>query len=389
MDIHLTINGEARTLDVTPGERLMTALRRAGLFGVKHGCETGECGACAVLVNGEPTLTCVQLAAQAEGASVTTIEGVGEAPEPGWKPSRGLHPIQQAFIDTGAIQCGYCTPAMILVAQALLEKQPRPTEAEVREALSGVLCRCTGYKKPVEAILRAAAMLRGEPVPPIQGGPEPKDELLDSPLRPSDSPAPTRRGTPGETETLAPPRPLLAMTPMPSEPAPPPLKVVGKPERKVDAPKLAQGKPAFADDVEMRGMLVAKVLWSPVAHAWINRIDTEKARALPGVHAVLTYADIPRVVYSTAGQSDPTGFEGSLLDVPRIMVPGLPAGTVIVGRKDRFEYYEQRIGLFLGEKLREPLLHLGQHHTGKRVPLQFSQPHPEAVERPQPRHVVV
>ncbi len=305
MDIHLTINGEARTLAVEPGERLLSTLRRAGVFGVKHGCETGECGACTVLLNGQPALTCVRLAAQADGANIVSIEAIGEAPAPGWKHSQGLHPIQQAFMDTGAIQCGYCTPAMVLVAKDLLDRVPRPTEADVREALSGVLCRCTGYKKPVEAILRAAAILRGEPVRPIQNPPPaPRDETADVFRRPKDQPLPTR-GSNGDTETLAPPRTLLEMQPAPTESAPPPLKVVGKPERKVDAQKLVQGKPAFADDVEMRGMLVAKVLWSPVAHALIKRIDTAKARALPGVHAVLTHADLPRVVYSTAGQSDP------------------------------------------------------------------------------------
>ncbi len=305
MDIHLTINGEARLLHAEPGERLLSALRAAGVMGVKHGCETGECGACAVLLNGQPALTCCRLAAQAEGASIVSIEALGEAPEPGWKPSRGLHPIQQAFIDTGAIQCGYCTPAMVLVAKDLLERNARPSEAEVREALSGILCRCTGYKKPVEAVLRAAAILRGEHVRPIQGGPllDKDGDRADAPRRPADAPL-AMRGAAG-TETVAPPRTLLEMKPAPGATAPPPLKVVGKPERKVDAQKLVQGRPAFADDVEMRGMLVAKVLWSPVAHAWIKRIDASKARALPGVHAVLTHEDVPRIVYSTAGQSDP------------------------------------------------------------------------------------
>ncbi|MFN8481925.1 MAG: molybdopterin cofactor-binding domain-containing protein [Anaerolineae bacterium] len=307
MDVHVTINGAAKTLDVAPGERLLTALRAAGCKGVKHGCETGECGACAVLLDGEPALTCVRLAASAEGANIVTIEAIGEMPEPGWRASKGLDPIQTAFVDTGAIQCGYCTPAMVLVTRRLLATNPRPTEAEARDALSGVLCRCTGYKKPIEAVLRAAAILRGEPVAPIKGGPPPgREEALDSDRRPPQALGPTPRSRSGETETVAPPRPLVALTPSPVAPqAPPPLKVVGKPERKVDAQKLVQGKPAFADDVEMRGMLSAKVLWSPVAHAWIKRIDVTRARALPGVHAVLTYQDLPRVVYSTAGQSDP------------------------------------------------------------------------------------
>ena len=159
MNIQLTINGEEQTLTVQPGELLLHALRKVAYYGVKHGCETGECGACAVILDGKLVNTCTLLAAQADGGTVTTIEGL--APE---EPGRrgAVDPIQQAFVETGAIQCGYCTPAQILAAKALLDKTPNPTEAEVREALAGVLCRCTGYVKPVEAVLQAAAVLRGE-----------------------------------------------------------------------------------------------------------------------------------------------------------------------------------------------------------------------------------
>ncbi len=102
------------------------------------------------------------LAAQAEGHKIVTIEALGEHPDQGWKKTGGLHPLQKAFIETGAIQCGYCTPAQILAAKALLDKNPNPTESEVRKAIAGVLCRCTGYTKPVQAILQAAAVMRGE-----------------------------------------------------------------------------------------------------------------------------------------------------------------------------------------------------------------------------------
>ncbi len=145
----------------------------------------------------------------------------------------------------------------------------------------------------------------GETFRPIQRSPpDSRFETSDVAPQPHDAP-PRRQGRPGDLETLAPPRTQVTLAPAPGQAAPPPLNVVGKPERKVDAPKLVQGKPAFADDIELRGMLTAKVLWSPVAHAWIKRIDTGKAKALSGVHAVLTYEDLPRVVYSTAGQSDP------------------------------------------------------------------------------------
>jgi len=302
MNIQLTINGEERTLDIQPGELLLHTLRKAGCYGVKHGCETGECGACAVILNGKLVNTCTMLAAQADGATITTIEGL--APE---EPGRrgGVNPIQQAFIDTGAIQCGYCTPAQILAAKALLDETPNPTDAEVREALAGVLCRCTGYVKPVEAVLRAAAVLRGEraeelgsgiPAPPglfpsAGDVPEPDSQIPDFPIpRFPDSPT-TQTLTRIPTLVLAPPAPAT--------------KVVNKPEPKVDGVKLAKGRPVFTDDMTLPGMLYGALLTSPHAHAHILEIDASAARALPGVHAVLTYKDVPRVMYASGGQSYP------------------------------------------------------------------------------------
>ncbi|HLY25024.1 MAG TPA: (2Fe-2S)-binding protein, partial [Aggregatilineales bacterium] len=146
MDVQLTLNGNPVTLAVQPNELLLHALRKQALFSVKHGCETGECGNCAVLVDGNPTTACLMLASQAEGKTITTLESLATG-------KRDLHPLQQAFVETGAIQCGYCTPAQMLCAKALLDKNPDPSEGEVREAICGVLCRCTGYVKPVQAIL--------------------------------------------------------------------------------------------------------------------------------------------------------------------------------------------------------------------------------------------
>jgi putative selenate reductase molybdopterin-binding subunit len=150
MHIQLTINGQSRTFEVAPGDLLLELLRREAYFGVKHGCETGDCGVCAVLLDGRIVNSCIMLAAQADGHAITTIEGIGSMD--------ALHPLQQAFIDAGAIQCGYCTPAQILAAKALLDANPSPTETEVREAIAGVLCRCTGYEKPVAAILATVAL---------------------------------------------------------------------------------------------------------------------------------------------------------------------------------------------------------------------------------------
>lgn len=298
MQIALHINGDAHTLQTTASEPLLALLRRNGFFGVKHGCESGECGACAVLVDGRSVVSCVMLAAQVAGARVTTIEGMGTR--------KDLHPLQRAFAANGSIQCGFCTPAMVLAAAALLEETPDPTEAQVREALSGVLCRCTGYIKPVQAILHAAAELRGE-------GPEWPAMTPEGPHFP-----PTRPDAdegPGNGHPVPPPYPddsgtvitetRTRIRPMTVRPPADNWDVVGKPEVKVDAVKLALGKPTFTDDIELRGMLHAKVLHAPVAHARIARIDASKARALPGVHAVLTHEDLPRVVYSSAGQSDP------------------------------------------------------------------------------------
>ena len=151
--IHVTVNGERRRFAVAPGDLLLDVLRREGYWGVKKGCETGECGACAVLVDGRPVNSCLMFAAQADGRKLTTVEGVA--------PRDRLDPVQEAFLDHGGVQCGYCTPAMILCTEALLARNPRPTEDEVREMLSGVFCRCTGYKKPVEAVLAAAASRGG------------------------------------------------------------------------------------------------------------------------------------------------------------------------------------------------------------------------------------
>ncbi len=148
MEIRLAINGEECNILIEIGETLLEVLRRLGFAGVKHGCEDGSCGVCTVLLDGKAVLSCVMLAAQADGHAVTTIEGIGTR--------ENLHPLQAAFVEHGAVQCGYCTPAMILSAKALLDETPHPSEIEIREALSSVLCRCTGYLKPVEAVMQVA-----------------------------------------------------------------------------------------------------------------------------------------------------------------------------------------------------------------------------------------
>ena len=146
--ITLNVNGRAHHVALAPNVTLLTALRDLGYVDVKCGCEKGDCGACAVLFNGEPVNSCLVLAWQAEGAEIVTLAGLGTADHP--------HPLQAAFADTGAIQCGYCTPGMIIAAKALLDHNPHPTEEDIRKAIAGNLCRCTGYGHIVEAIQLAA-----------------------------------------------------------------------------------------------------------------------------------------------------------------------------------------------------------------------------------------
>src|SRR4051794_22871299 len=151
----LTVNGEPAEASFASYKTLLEVLREdLGLTGTKHGCELGECGACAVLLDGEPVLSCLQLGLECEGRSVTTVEGLADGAE--------LSPLQAAFADLGAAQCGYCTPGILCTAQALLADNPVPTRDEVREALSGNLCRCTGYHQIVDAVLEAARRLAGE-----------------------------------------------------------------------------------------------------------------------------------------------------------------------------------------------------------------------------------
>jgi carbon-monoxide dehydrogenase small subunit len=151
--IELKVNGELHDVVVEPRRTLLEVLReQLGLTGTKEGCDAGDCGACTVLLDGKPVPSCLVLAIDTQGKDILTIEGVANGPE--------LHPIQKAFVDYGAMQCGFCSPGMIITAKALLERNHNPSEAEVRKAISGNLCRCTGYVKIIEAIMAVAAQGR-------------------------------------------------------------------------------------------------------------------------------------------------------------------------------------------------------------------------------------
>jgi carbon-monoxide dehydrogenase small subunit len=155
VQIRLTVNGEPADAYFAPYKTLLEVLREdLALTGTKHGCELGECGACAVLVDGQPQLSCLVLAVECEGRSIETVEGLARGPE--------LHPLQAAFADLGAAQCGYCTPGILMTAKALLEHEKNPTRDRIKEAVSGNLCRCTGYQQIFEAIEEAARRLSEE-----------------------------------------------------------------------------------------------------------------------------------------------------------------------------------------------------------------------------------
>ena len=281
--IRFELNGRPHSTMCTPHESLRKVLRSAGMFSVKFGSDSGETGAGAVLLDGRLVSSDVVLAAQADGHSVTTVESLNTVAE--------LHPIQAAFVAVGAFQSGYSAGAMVLGTMALLAEHPEPNDDQIRDMLSGILDRETAYVKPVEAIHRAAAVLRGESVdafgplvvPPLTNGSDPVD------LDPIDVPPSASDAVP----RLVPSRDV------------PEMAVVGRPEVKVDAVRLAKGNPAFTDDIELRGMLYAKVLRSPHAHARIVALDDSRARTLPGVHAVLHYGNTPRIKYASGGQSWP------------------------------------------------------------------------------------
>ncbi|MEP0761578.1 MAG: molybdopterin-dependent oxidoreductase [Chloroflexota bacterium] len=237
--LHITVNDKPYDLDVPESRTLAHVLRYdLGLTGTKIGCEEAECGLCTVLVDGTPVDSCIYPAFKAQGAAITTIEGLARGDE--------LHPLQRAFVEHGAVQCGFCTPGLIMTAKALLDGNPAPSDHEIKVALKDTLCRCTGYTSVIHAIHSAASELRGEGPIPWQ-----------------------------PRETVA------------------PLNAVGRPVPPQEIVDKVTGRARFADDYVFPGMLVGRTLRAAYPHARITRIDTRKAKALPGVHAVLTHEDVP------------------------------------------------------------------------------------------------
>ena len=302
MNISLIVNGTRHTIDVLPGELLRTTLRRLRYFSVKFGDETGDTGADAVLLTQTPDApdsyrlrnSGALLTAQADGAAIVTVESLS-GPR-----NEDLSILQEQFVACGAIQCGYCTPAQLLAAKKLLDENRTPSEAQVREAIAGVLCRCTGYVRPVQAILRAAAAMRGDELPALDTEVVNAQDVVEWPTGNApdgENPASGVDTGGADTQTRTRVTPITVASPQTS--------VVNKGEPKVDGIKLAKGRAVFADDMEMPGMLFGGLLTSPHGHARILSIDASKARALPGVHAVLTHEDVARVIYASGGQSYP------------------------------------------------------------------------------------
>ena len=236
------INGEPVEFLCEPRQSLLECLRDIlGLMGSKEGCNDGNCGTCSVLLNGRVVNSCLVLGVEADGQEVTTVEGLAD-----W---RGLHPLQQAFLDNDAFQCGYCTPGVLIASKALLDREPDPSEETIRTWLAGNLCRCTGYDKIVRAVQDAAARLRQAP----QG----------------ESAGREKSSRAGATD----------------------YRVVGSRPPRHDGPDKMTGRALFGPDRNLSGMLYGKMVRSPHAHAHIRSIDTRKAVSYPGVYAVVTAQD--------------------------------------------------------------------------------------------------
>ena len=253
MDLEFTLNGKSLVLSNVLDTMLLVDLLRdvLGLTGTKRGCESGTCGACSVLLDDALIKSCRTPVAKIAGHSVTTIEGLAT-------PDGSLSDLQQAFLDAGAVQCGFCTPGLVLAAEALLRANPTPSDAEIRRAIAGNLCRCTGYQQVVEAVRRAAQQRLDRSA----GLAVPNFPPLDRAVQPSPA-----EGT-GSFRFVG----QFTIT-------------------NVDGPTKVTGQARFVGDMVVPGMLFAKVLRSPVPHARILRLDVTPALCVPGVHAAITSAD--------------------------------------------------------------------------------------------------
>ncbi len=265
--VRLTVNGEEQSVAVRPDTTLLAALRdHLDLTGTKRGCGTGDCGACTVLADGEPVASCLALAVWAEGRQITTIEGIAT--------NGDLHPLQKSFVKHGALQCGYCTPGMITSAKGLIDRHASPSPDEVKEALSGNLCRCGAYPRIIKA---------------VQGWREYEGVPLDT--------TPRAGGERDQQRDHA---------------------VVGHSVTRYDAPDKVTGRAKYTADIRLPGMIYGKILGSPIPHGILTRLDVSKARALPGVLAVITGADVPDTWYGVS----PARYDEQILAKDRVRYVG-------------------------------------------------------------------
>lgn len=243
-ELKLTVNGKQHILDVPQSRTLAQVLRYdLGLTGTKIGCNEAECGICTVHVNGVPVDSCIYPAFKAQGKTILTVEGLARVDEDG---TEHLHPVQEAFIEHGAVQCGFCTPGLMMTAAALIEENDNPTDTDIKIALKDTYCRCTGYTSVMSAIKSAAAVKRGDDHLPVND-------------------------------------PAVAE----------PMKSISRSEKVQDIVDRVTGRAKYTDDYVFPGMLHARTLRSKFPHAIVKSIDTSKARALPGVQAALTADDVP------------------------------------------------------------------------------------------------
>ncbi|MFQ6109893.1 MAG: molybdopterin-dependent oxidoreductase, partial [Candidatus Aminicenantales bacterium] len=267
--ITLRVNGEEHAVAVKEGETLLDVLReKLRLTGTKKGCNLGVCGACTVLVDGEPKNSCLLLASACEGTEITTIEGIAQGGK--------LHPLQRSFINHGAIQCGFCTPGMVVSAYALIQRNPNPSEEEIREALSGNLCRCTGYTRIIKAVKSWTRYSESEELPSHP------DDLRE-------------------------------------------YQTVGRSLPRVDAADKVTGRAKFTADYHFKDMLYGKILHSPIAHGRIKRIDTSRAESLPGMALVLTRENVPDIFYGVS----PARYDEHILAREKVLYAGDEVAAVI------------------------------------------------------------
>jgi len=294
--IKFTINGKEKEMEVDVNKKLLYFIREdLALTGTKYGCGTGDCGACTVLINGIPVKSCQVPVSMVNGKEIITIEGISGK-------EGGLHPIQQAFVESGAVQCGYCTPAMILRVKAFLEKNPNPSRDEARRAISGALCRCTGYKKIVDAIILAAERMR-------MGQRDEKDI-----------------GAKSEGA------------------------IIGKSVERTDARRKVKGEAIYGYDygtIAKRifpDLLYTKIMRSPHAHAKIKSIDTSEAEKMDGVVKVFTYKNVPDIKFTTAGQSypEPSPYDMKVLN-EKVRFAGEPVAIIAAESEEIAEKAKDKI----------------------------------------------